>query len=469
MSSRAERTKRACGNLRTRSKHGDKKLAALDVLELRELIGSFVGDVAVAAHTIAAIERARDQFGGSLWVEAFASRSSTSGPRFAVIEHGGWLDAPSPVVVGPASRFSGNGSSPASDSSGSEVGWDDPRHGGIGQRGGSATVSYATPHDIGDAVPRSVLNDALSDPMPRQDGSIADMQFNAAAASVGASATLVASMTDAPLRPGSDPQIAASTGRPSATTRTPAQPLLPPSPTAPGANGQTVAASDAPAGTRAADTLASAATGATSAADTAAGSGQYAGSGTDAAASAATTDAGTAAGGGAENRPSATTGAAAYGPRGKNCSPGGPPGQTGEFTPPDAGAAYGPQPSTVNSQPSTPPTPPGPPLMPPGQCAAGLADPLFVVDWNDGIVLFPGVTEFEPSIGAQTGPTIDLRAQVYGATVQSYSWDLSQAPSAACVSGQNSYRLQFGWNTMGTPPLELTRNGVSRMVKKARW
>ncbi len=70
--------------------------------------------------------------------------------------------------------------------------------------------------------------------------------------------------------------------------------------------------------------------------------------------------------------------------------------------------------------------------------------------------MFPDVKEFEPAIGVQTGPTVDLRAQVYGATVQSYSWNLSQAPKAVCVSGQNSYRLQFGWSFASMSPAEST-------------
>ena len=42
----------------------------------------------------------------------------------------------------------------------------------------------------------------------------------------------------------------------------------------------------------------------------------------------------------------------------------------------------------------------------------------------------PGVVEFD-----QANDWQDLRAQVYGATVSSYSWNLSQARSATCITG----------------------------------
>ncbi len=113
-------------------------------------------------------------------------------------------------------------------------------------------------------------------------------------------------------------------------------------------------------------------------------------------------------------------------------SPGGPCGGG----PPGLGAS---SPSTLNPQPSTPL---GPPFSPPGHCNSSVPDPLYVLDWNDGLVLFAGVKEYEfPS------RPVDLRAQVYGATVSSYSWDLTQAPDATNVSGSSTYRLQFTWNS----------------------
>jgi hypothetical protein len=94
-------------------------------------------------------------------------------------------------------------------------------------------------------------------------------------------------------------------------------------------------------------------------------------------------------------------------------------------------------------------TPPGPPCTPPGRQDSSVADPLFVLNYRDGLVMFPGVVEFDT-----VGESVDLRAQVYGATVQAYSWNLSQAPRAGCVSGTTSYKLQFQWT--GYSPAETT-------------
>lgn len=41
--------------------------------------------------------------------------------------------------------------------------------------------------------------------------------------------------------------------------------------------------------------------------------------------------------------------------------------------------------------------------------------------------------------------SMSLEAQVSGTAVSSYSWNLSQAPDATNVSGQNTYNLQFTW------------------------
>ncbi|MBI3461477.1 MAG: RHS repeat protein, partial [Planctomycetes bacterium] len=84
---------------------------------------------------------------------------------------------------------------------------------------------------------------------------------------------------------------------------------------------------------------------------------------------------------------------------------------------------------------------------------------MFVLNWNDGLVMFPGVREYEiPAFSMNR--TIDLRAQVYGATVQSYSWDLSQASNAGCAIGQNTYRLQFGWS-VASPGTSETTNTIT--------
>jgi hypothetical protein len=56
--------------------------------------------------------------------------------------------------------------------------------------------------------------------------------------------------------------------------------------------------------------------------------------------------------------------------------------------------------------------------------------------------LTPGVIEHDFATYA-----VDLRAQVSGATVQTDSWDVSQAPDATAVTGQSTYRLQFTWRS----------------------
>src|SRR5579883_1480278 len=65
---------------------------------------------------------------------------------------------------------------------------------------------------------------------------------------------------------------------------------------------------------------------------------------------------------------------------------------------------------------------------------------LWVLDANKAIVVTPGVTQHDFSTW-----TVDLRAQVSGVTVSSYSWDLSHASDATNISGQSSYRVQFTW------------------------
>jgi|GEM_PF-1838684 len=69
-------------------------------------------------------------------------------------------------------------------------------------------------------------------------------------------------------------------------------------------------------------------------------------------------------------------------------------------------------------------------------------DPMWVLDANNALVITPGVTQTDFS----TYP-VDLRAQVSGGTVTSYSWDLSSAPDATSISGASTYRLQFTWGS----------------------
>jgi len=70
---------------------------------------------------------------------------------------------------------------------------------------------------------------------------------------------------------------------------------------------------------------------------------------------------------------------------------------------------------------------------------------LYVLDWNHGLVFLPGMKEYEKG-----GEWVDLRAQVSGGSVASYSWDLSGAPLATNVTGTDEYRLRFQWDS-GVP------------------
>jgi RHS repeat-associated protein len=72
--------------------------------------------------------------------------------------------------------------------------------------------------------------------------------------------------------------------------------------------------------------------------------------------------------------------------------------------------------------------------------------PSYVLDANKGAVL----TEDAPNRDF-AGWAVDLKAQVAGAAVQSYAWDLSGAPDATNATGLNSYRLQFTWASFTGP------------------
>jgi YD repeat-containing protein len=92
--------------------------------------------------------------------------------------------------------------------------------------------------------------------------------------------------------------------------------------------------------------------------------------------------------------------------------------------------------------------------------------PLYTLDYNDGVVLFPGFAQF-----ATPGGDEDLRAQVRDTTVSTYSWDTSGAPDAGMISGTNTYRLQFRWaqtpNTarLNTVTLTVTDNNSHSEVQ----
>ena len=65
--------------------------------------------------------------------------------------------------------------------------------------------------------------------------------------------------------------------------------------------------------------------------------------------------------------------------------------------------------------------------------------PLYVLDVNDGVVLFPGVTQL-----GQVGGSVVLQAQVSGTTVSSYNWNTTGLP-ATSITGSSTYQLSFQW------------------------
>src|SRR5207244_12859675 len=83
--------------------------------------------------------------------------------------------------------------------------------------------------------------------------------------------------------------------------------------------------------------------------------------------------------------------------------------------------------STSSPSPSKPKPPPPP-----------MPDALYILDANTATSVLSGVTQHSFSTWA-----MDLRAQVTGGTVQTYSWDLTNAPDATSVGGSSTYRLQF--------------------------
>jgi len=67
--------------------------------------------------------------------------------------------------------------------------------------------------------------------------------------------------------------------------------------------------------------------------------------------------------------------------------------------------------------------------------------PLYVLDNNNGVVLFPGVQQ-----QATLYSEVDLIAQVSGTTVSSYSWNTTNLTAATNISGTSTYQLTFMWN-----------------------
>lgn len=68
--------------------------------------------------------------------------------------------------------------------------------------------------------------------------------------------------------------------------------------------------------------------------------------------------------------------------------------------------------------------------------------PLYVLDQNAGQVILPGADKL-----ATLGGNMDLRAQVSGTTVSSYSWDTSGLTNATSIAGASTYDLTFQWSS----------------------
>jgi hypothetical protein len=73
--------------------------------------------------------------------------------------------------------------------------------------------------------------------------------------------------------------------------------------------------------------------------------------------------------------------------------------------------------------------------------AGGIVDPLEVFHATEGRWLRESIDEHEIA-----GYSVDLRAQVWGGTVDTYDWDVSGAMGAINVTGEDTHRLQFEWD-----------------------
>ncbi len=65
---------------------------------------------------------------------------------------------------------------------------------------------------------------------------------------------------------------------------------------------------------------------------------------------------------------------------------------------------------------------------------------MYVLDNNNGVVLYPGVNQL-----ANLGGKVDLEAQVSGTTVSSYNWNTTGLTDATTLSATNTYQLTFTW------------------------
>jgi RHS repeat-associated protein len=88
--------------------------------------------------------------------------------------------------------------------------------------------------------------------------------------------------------------------------------------------------------------------------------------------------------------------------------------------------------------------------------------PLYTLDMNHGVILFDGMAQIGyAGVGGEGGEGeggggpavhVDLRAQVRDVTVASYEWDTTGMTHATNFTGDDTYNLQFDWNTEATFP-----------------
>ena len=67
--------------------------------------------------------------------------------------------------------------------------------------------------------------------------------------------------------------------------------------------------------------------------------------------------------------------------------------------------------------------------------------PMYTLDYNNGIVLFPGQYQ-----QATLGGSVDLRRQVRDTTGVTFSWDTSHLSYTNTITGTATYDLKFNWN-----------------------
>jgi hypothetical protein len=416
-STTSERVRSELTRTRVREKHGDKRLAVLDVLEVRGLIGSFLGEVAVTAGGVAAARRQSDLFGESAWVDFAVAGDSTD-------------EEPTHVCGGTGSLDTGMALGASQDQPGRPTETDILS---MACRVDSLSdlLSADAPglNSLPSTINSTLLASAFDDVVPRMHGDFRTLPLLPPAGGGAGSSGFVAATNGVTVQRDSEIEIPSRGNLLSANRRISAEPFVPPiQPTANGLNDSSQAESSAslPAvGVAGVESGGGSADRTDGSADNTDDSGAWMRA--------------SAGGGGVETPQSANAGPGALGFEmpGQDCSIDAPPGQSGEAGgPPGLGADF----ATLNSKPSTPVVPP---CAPPGPMSFSAADPLFVLNWNDGLVMAPGVAEYD-----QPDQWQDLRAQVYGATVSSYSWDTSQASSATCVTGSSSQRLQFKWNTV---------------------